>query len=109
MSPARSRAEVGVWLDRTTLLANGSSVYLLGSAGYAHDWWTNPALTAQFVSLPSTSFTASGITPPANLALVTGMTEWRNRDGLSFGVKFDGEFSASSMSYAGTATFRYRW
>ena len=70
---------------------------------------SNNLLTANFLSLPTSSFTMPGITPPANLGLVSGMAEIRYRNGVSFGVKLDGEFASGAYSIAGTGTLRYSW
>jgi autotransporter-associated beta strand protein len=103
------RGEAGVWGDKAFRLQDDSTLWLRGRVGYAHDWWNNNFLSANFLSLPTSSFTMAGVTPPANLALASVMTEIRNRNGLTFGVKFDGEFSSGAYSLAATATLRYSW
>ncbi|MBI3700440.1 MAG: autotransporter domain-containing protein, partial [Afipia sp.] len=103
------RAEIGLWLDRTFALENGSSLSLRGRAGYAHDSWQNSQITTQFVSLPTASFTSSGVVQPANLGLVSAIAEIRYPSGVSIGGKVDGEFSGSSSSVAGTGLVRYSW
>jgi len=77
--------------------------------GYAHDSWSNAATSAGFLSLPTSSFRVNGLTPPANLALVSGVAEVKNSNGTSVGIKLDGEFWSKSLSFAGMATFRYSW
>ena len=104
-----SRAEAGIWSDKAIRLEDDSTLLLRGRAGYAHDWWTNEALTAQFVTLPTQSFTMTGVTPPANIGVVSLMSEIRYLNGVSFGLKADGEFANGAYSFAGTATFRYSW
>ncbi len=50
-----------------------------------------------------------GITPPSNIGLVSLMSEIRYRNGVSFGIKLDGEFATGAYSLAATGTFRYSW
>jgi outer membrane autotransporter protein len=103
------RVEIGLWLDQTFALDTGSTLSLRGRAGYAHDSWSNSQITTQFVSLPTASFTTSGVVQPANLAIVSGIAEVKYRSGVSLGAKVDAEFSSSSSSVAGTGIVRYSW
>jgi uncharacterized protein with beta-barrel porin domain len=45
----------------------------------------------------------------ADLALTTAGAEWRLTNGVSFLVKFDGEFGDRSETYSGTGRIRYTW
>ncbi len=104
------RAEVGVWADRAFRLEDDSTIWLRGRAGYAHDWWNNNFLSANFLATPvSGGFTMVGITPPSNIGLVSLMSEIKYRNGVSFGIKLDGEFASGAYSLAATGTFRYSW
>lgn len=47
--------------------------------------------------------------PAPNLSLVTTGAELQLANNVSFGLKFDGEFSDFSQTYAGTGTVRYVW
>ena len=51
----------------------------------------------------------AGITPPANIGLVSLMSEIKYPNGVSLSLKLDGEFAQGSYSLAGTGTFRYSW
>ena len=44
-----------------------------------------------------------GAEPSANSALVSA------GNGVSLAARFEGEFSATTQSYAGTGTLRYTW
>jgi len=103
------RAEAGAWVDKAFRLDNGSTLWLFGRAAYAHDWWNNDFISTQFVSLPTESFTMTGITPPSNLGLASAVGELRMGNGMSFGLRFDGEFGSGAYSLAGSGTFRYSW
>jgi outer membrane autotransporter protein len=103
------RAEAGVWTDKAFHLDDNSTLWLRGRVGYAFDWWSNNALTAQFVSLPTQSFTMTGIAPPASVGLISLMSEIRYRNGVSLALKLDAELASGSYSLAGTGTFRYSW
>jgi outer membrane autotransporter protein len=103
------RSELGSRFDHGFAQADGSSVVLFGRAAWAHDWQSNPNLTASFLGLPTATFVVSGATPPKNLALATAGAEWFWRDGWSFMAKLDGEFAKGSDAYIGTARVRYSW
>jgi uncharacterized protein with beta-barrel porin domain len=103
------RAEVGSWASHTFLLANGDSLTLFGRAAYAHDWFTNLALTPTFQALPGASFVVNGVTPPPDLGLVTAGAEWHMAHNWSLMARFDGEFGNGDQTYTGTARLRYAW
>ncbi|HTV37995.1 MAG TPA: autotransporter outer membrane beta-barrel domain-containing protein, partial [Xanthobacteraceae bacterium] len=103
------RAEVGLWADKTFTLDDNSKFLIRGKVGYAHDTWNNVMLNAQFVSLPTPSFTLTGITPPANLGLASLVSEIRYLNGWSLGAKLDGEFASGSYSVGATGSVKYSW
>jgi len=103
------RTELGGRFDRDYAQADGSRLDLFGRVAWAHDWQSNPNLTATFIGLPAASFVVAGATPPADLALLTAGAEWRRRDGWAFLAKFDGEFAARAQAYMGTARVKYAW
>jgi outer membrane autotransporter protein len=91
------------------LLAGGDSLALFGRAAWAHDWFSDLAVTPSFLGLPGASFVVNGAAPPADLALVTAGAEWRLRSNWSLMGRFDGEFGAGAQTYTGTARVRYAW
>jgi len=103
------RSELGSRFDQVFTQVDRSSVDLFGRAAWAHDWQSNPNLTATFIGLPAASFVVNGAAPPKNLALVTAGAEWRLRNGWSFMAKFDGEFANGYDNSIGTARVRYLW
>jgi outer membrane autotransporter protein len=103
------RTELGGRFERDVAQADGSRLDLFGRAAWAHDWQSNPNLTATFIGLPAASFVVNGATPPADLALLTAGAEWRRPHGWAFLAKFDGEFAARTRTYAGTARVKYSW
>jgi outer membrane autotransporter protein len=108
-SSSAERAELGSWLSERFALANGDSVSLFGRAAYAHDWFSNLALTPTFLALPGASFVVNGVTPPADLGLVTAGAEWHMARNWSVMARFDGEFGSGDQTYTGTARLRYQW
>jgi outer membrane autotransporter protein len=103
------RAELGSRADKTFHLADGNGLKLFGRMAWAHDWQSDPSLSATFLDLPTVSFVVNGATPPKDLLLLTAGAEWRLRKGWSLLAKFDGEFADRSRSYAGTARAQYAW
>ena len=84
-------------------------IILRQRVAWAHDWVSNPALTAAFQALPATSFIVNGAAPPKNLLLASAGAELHLSPRVSLAAKFDGEFASRAQSYAGTATLRYAW
>jgi uncharacterized protein with beta-barrel porin domain len=103
------RAELGSRFDQVLMRGGGSSVDLFGRLAWAHDWQSNPNLSATFIGLPAATFVVNGAAPPTDLALVTAGAEWRLPDGWSLLAKFDGEFARGSDTYSGTARVKYSW
>jgi autotransporter-associated beta strand protein len=103
------RSELGSRFDRNVALSAGSSVDLFGRAAWAHDWQSNPNLSATFIGLPTATFVVNGVAPPSNVALLTAGAEWHSRNGWSFLAKFEGEFANRSDTYTGTARVKYSW
>jgi uncharacterized protein with beta-barrel porin domain len=103
------RSELGSRFDQVFALPNRDSVVVFGRVAWAHDWQTDPDLTASFIGLPTATFVVDGAAPPSNLALLTAGAEWRWANGWSFMAKLDGELAQGYDSYAGTARVRYSW
>jgi outer membrane autotransporter protein len=103
------RSELGSRFNQVFAQADGSSVDLFSRAAWAHDWQSNPNLTATFIGLPAATFVVNGAAPPKDLALVTSGAEWRWRNGWAIMGKFDGEFARGARTYTGTAKASYTW
>ena len=105
-----TRSELGARLDKQIALDNGAVLALRGRAAWAHDWVTDPSLTAAFLALPGGGgFVVNGATPAHNSALVTAGAEIQLRIGWAVMAKFDGEFANGSQTYTGTGKLRYTW
>jgi uncharacterized protein with beta-barrel porin domain len=108
MNATDTRSELGARFD-TLQIVNNMPLVWHGRVAWAHDWVSNPALGATFESLPGASFTVNGAAPPPNSALVSAGGKLFITPSWSFDAKFDGEFSGSAQTYAGTGTLRYAW
>ena len=105
-----TRSELGARLDKQIALDNGAVLALRGRAAWAHDWVTDPSLTAAFLALPGGgAFIVNGATPAHDSALVTAGAEIKLRSGWAVMAKFDGEFANGSQTYTGTGKLRYTW
>ena len=82
---------------------------LRGRLAWAHDFVSNPSLSAAFESLPGSSFIVNGAPMPQNSALTSAGAELFITPRLTFLAKFDGEFAPGSQTYAGSGTLRYTW
>jgi len=108
MNATDTRSELGARFDGLTTL-NGLPLILRGRLAWAHDWVSNPALTAVFQALPGASFVVNGAALPQNSALASAGAELKLNPHVSLLGKFDGEFANGSQTYAGTGTLRYTW
>jgi uncharacterized protein with beta-barrel porin domain len=108
MNATDTRSELGARFDGLTTM-NGLPLILRGRLAWAHDWVSNPALTAVFQTLPGASFVVNGAPLPANAALASAGAELKLNAKWSLLGKFDGEFASGSQTYAGTGTLRHTW
>jgi uncharacterized protein with beta-barrel porin domain len=90
-------------------VAGNAVLRLSARAAWAHDWVSDPSLTATFQTLPGASFVVDGAVPAEDSALVSAAARLRLASGVSLQAKFDGDFAGGSQTYAGTATLRFTW
>lgn len=103
-----TRSELGLRFDNLTMIGN-LPLSLRARAAWAHDWVSNPALTAMFQALPGAAFVVNGASPPRDSALVSAGMELHLTRNWSLAAKFDGELASRSQTYAGTGALRYAW
>jgi outer membrane autotransporter protein len=108
MNATDVRSELGARLDDLTLLY-GEPLILFGRLAWAHDFVSNPSLSAAFEALPGGSFTVNGAPIPHDSVLTTAGTQLFLTPQWTLLAKFDGEFAKGSQTYAGTGTLRYTW
>lgn len=106
---AATRTELGGWADKRLRLPDGNALVLRARLAWAHDFNTDQSAQAVFQTLPGATFTVGGAVPTADSALVSFAAEYFLTGGWRVGGRFDGEFSANKVSYAGTATARKVW
>ena len=104
-----TRSELGARFDHVAAVGAASLLLLRGRLAWAHDWVSDPTLTAAFQALPGASFIVNGATPATDSALVSAGAELRLVNGVSLLAKFGGEFGNGSQTYSGTATLSYTW
>jgi uncharacterized protein with beta-barrel porin domain len=75
----------------------------------AHDFVSNPALSAAFQSLPGAGFTVFGAPMPHDSALTTAGAQLYLTRQWTLIAKLDGEFANGSQTYGGSGTVRYTW
>jgi outer membrane autotransporter protein len=108
MNATDVRSELGARFDNPEVIA-GMPLLLRARLTWAHDWVSNPSLSAAFETLPGTNFTVYGAPMPDNAALTSAGAELFVTPRFTALVKFDGEFAPGMQSYAGTGTLRYLW
>ncbi len=108
MNATDTRTELGARFDDPALVG-GIPVLLRGRLAWAHDFVSNPALSAAFEVLPGSNFIVNGAAIPHDSALTTAGAEFFFTPRWSLLVKFDGDFAPTSQTYAGSGTLRYVW
>lgn len=104
-----TRSELGVHYDRTMLLDTHALLTFRGRLAWAHDWVSDPLLTAAFQSLPGSGFVVGGAVPAKDTLLASAGAELFMTPAWSVLARFDTELSGNSQTYAGTGTLRYTW
>src|ERR1051326_4844406 len=108
MTGTDTRSELGSRFDDRTVF-NSMPLILRARLAWAHDWVSNPALSAGFESLPGTGFTVNGAPIPHDSALTSAGAQLFFTANCSLFAKFDGAFAKGSQTYAGSGTLRYTW
>jgi uncharacterized protein with beta-barrel porin domain len=103
-----TRSELGLRLDRSSWTGDGLLTWQ-GRLAWAHYFDTDRALAATFQALPGTGFIVNGAAQARDAALVSAGAEIGWRNGLSLAATFEGEFSATTESYAGKGSIKYAW
>jgi uncharacterized protein with beta-barrel porin domain len=103
-----TRSELGSRFDDLTML-DGMPLLLRGRLAWAHDWVSNPAVSAVFQTLPGSNFIVTGAAVPSNSALTTAAAELHINANWTATAKFDGEFASHAQTYAGTGVLKYSW
>jgi uncharacterized protein with beta-barrel porin domain len=108
MTANDTRSELGARFDYLQQV-DGMPLLLRARVAWAHDWVSNPSLTATFEALPGASFIVNGAGVPSDSALIAAGATLQLNKHLSLEAKFDGQFASTSQIYAGTGTVRYAW
>ena len=108
MNATDVRTELGARFDDPTVVYN-KPLILFGRLAWAHDFVSNPTLSAAFQALPGGTFTVNGAPIPQNSALTTAGAQLFLTPQWTLLAKFEGEFAPGSQTYAGTGTVRYSW
>jgi uncharacterized protein with beta-barrel porin domain len=101
------RSELGARFDWRSNNATGAGFF--SRIAWAHDWHRDASVTAGFTSLPGSSLTVYGATPPCDTALLTVGGQFNASRHVVLAAKLDGEFGNGYNSYAGTGSLRYTW
>jgi outer membrane autotransporter protein len=104
-----TRSELGARFERAVTLNPTSALTLRARLAWAHDWVSDPMLSATFEMLPGASFVVNGAVPAKDSALATAGAELRLANGVSLLGKFDGQFASHANTYAGSGVLRYVW
>jgi uncharacterized protein with beta-barrel porin domain len=108
MNATDLRTELGARFDDPTLFY-GKPLILFGRLAWAHDFVSNPALSAAFEGLPGSSFTVYGAPLPHDSAITSAGAQYFLSSNWSLIASFTGNFAAGYQTYAGTGTLRYTW
>jgi uncharacterized protein with beta-barrel porin domain len=99
------RSELGAWADTWI----GPNILLRARAAWVHEFERDAIVSAQFATLPNSTFLVNGAQLPADAALVSGVIELPLTSHLTISGKFDGEFGHGATALAGTGKVRWSW
>jgi uncharacterized protein with beta-barrel porin domain len=102
------RTELGARVDAPTLLYD-NPLMLYGRVAWAHDFVSNPALSASFETLSGGSFTVYGAPIPHDTALTSVGAQLLLSANWSLTGTFNGDFAPGSQTYSGNGKLRYTW
>jgi uncharacterized protein with beta-barrel porin domain len=108
MTANDTRSELGARFDNLQAF-NGMPLMLRARVAYAHDWVSNPSLTATFQALPGATFLVNGAAVPKDTALASASAALQLTRNWSLEAKFDGQFAGNWQTYTGSGTVRYSW
>jgi uncharacterized protein with beta-barrel porin domain len=108
MNATDLRTELGARFDDPTLFY-GKPLILFGRLAWAHDFVSNPALSAAFEGLPGSSFTVYGAPLPHDSAITSAGAQYFLASNWSLIATFTGNFATGYQLYGGTGTLRYTW
>jgi autotransporter-associated beta strand protein len=103
------RSELGARFDHLAHVDPTAVLTLRGRLAWAHDWISDPSLSAVFQALPGASFVVTGALPGKDAALASAGAELRLVNGVTLIGNFSGEFSGHAQTYAATGTLRWAW
>ena len=103
MNATDVRTELGGRFDAPTLVL-GMPLIVRARVAWAHDFVTNPALSAASQLLPGGSFTVFGAPIPRDSTLTSVGAELFLAPRWTALFKFDGEFANGSQTYGGSGT-----
>ena len=92
MNATDVRSELGARFDDPEVIG-GMPLLLARRVAWAHDFVSNPSLSAAFKSLPGTNFVVNGAPLPQNSALTSAGAELFFTSRWALLVKFDGELA----------------
>ena len=110
MNATDVRSELGSALRSSDAGRRHAADLLRGRIAWAHDFVSNPSLSAVFQSLPGIGLRGQWRADAAEFGadVCRRRAAHRRRDWTLI-AKFDGEFAPGSQTYAGTGTVRYTW
>lgn len=104
-----ARTEVGVRAGWTTDLNDGATLGLHAGIAWAHDFWSDAALEAEFEALPGATFAVSGATPAADSLLLSASMDFATPSGFTLAGALNAELALNSRSYGGKLRLGYSW
>jgi outer membrane autotransporter protein len=105
----QTRAELGAWVDKSIALEHGALMTFYGRAAWAHDFGNSTSASALFQALPGSNFIVNAAAAAPDNALATVGVQYKLINGWSLLAKFDGAFSSTTSTYAGTGMVRKVW
>ncbi len=105
-----ARTEIGVRMEWTDELDDGSEFSFNTNAAWAHEFRTGDTIDASFQALgPVSTFTIQGARPAADALILGADLAMAYDNGFEIGASADGEFTWNAFSYGGSLTLSRTW
>lgn len=103
------RSELGVAMQWSADKASGADPTFGLRAAWAHEFASNAAGTASFLSIPDLDIPVSGADRDRDSLLLSASAGWAASNGLYVDAGLDAEYSRSTQAYGGSLRVGYRW
>lgn len=103
------RSELGVAVQWSAEDVSGATPTFGLRAAWAHEFASNDAGRATFLSIPDLDIPVSGASRDTDSLVLAAHAGWAASNGIYFDAGLNAEYSSNAQDYGGSLTVGYRW